>query len=80
MKFPESLAILDKEYKAILREELVWLYDKLNLFEQDKLEQKLTRINRIYVNMLTNTVVKKQISRELQSFDEMINLFKMSRN
>ena len=80
MNLPQSLSQLDEEYTAIVRDELGWVYRKLDSVDQKRFEKKLVGINRMFITMLTTTLTKKQVLRETQSFDEMIDLFKISRN
>lgn len=80
MNINKSLGDIDNEFLGIVRDELEWLYNKLDSIDQKRMEKKLICINRMFITILTTTLTEKQVLRETQSFDEMINLFKISRN
>jgi len=80
MTIPSSLESIDAEYLNILRKEMKWVYSKLNNKEMNKFEKKLVEINRMFVVLLSTTIVKDRIINEEKSFDEMLELFKISMN
>lgn len=79
-KIPNPLYEINDEYLNILRKELKWIYRKLNNSEMEKFEDTLVELNSTFISMLSMVLIKKRISFEEQSLNEMMDLFKVSMN
>lgn len=80
MWYNSNMGTIEREVILMLREELDWMYSKMNKSESRLFESSINNIIKTMLGGIVETVVKKQLVKESQQFREMVELFRMSKN